>query len=128
MQRELERQKEKERALKKPEDFVPNSNYREKYEHLIGREAAKEAARKTQTNKQYGFGMFFSLFYLYVYVPYSKIFAIWHLDNQKAVVTGIFSYAPLQLNIQVTMMFLKLSRIFSIFLESFHSLLLSPPL
>ncbi|PNF29093.1 hypothetical protein B7P43_G12613 [Cryptotermes secundus] len=55
---ELERKEEEERALKTPKDFVPSSNYRAKYEHLIGREAAKEAARKTQTNKQYGFGMF----------------------------------------------------------------------
>lgn len=52
---ELERKQEEEWALKKTKDFVPNSNYREKYEHLIGREAAKEAARKTQTNKLYGF-------------------------------------------------------------------------
>ncbi|KAL1116537.1 hypothetical protein AAG570_005009 [Ranatra chinensis] len=37
------------------EDFVPNTNYREKYQHLIGLEAAKDAARVTQTNKQYGF-------------------------------------------------------------------------
>lgn len=52
---ELERKKEEEWELNKTKDFVPNSNYREKYEHLIGREAAKEAARKTQTNKLYGF-------------------------------------------------------------------------
>ncbi|XP_069699408.1 sperm-associated antigen 7 [Periplaneta americana] len=53
-QRELEKKQEEE-AQKKSKNFVPTSNYREKYEHLIGREAAKEAARKTQTNKQYGF-------------------------------------------------------------------------
>ena len=58
MQRELERKVEEEEAAKKPKNFVPNSNYKEKYEHLIGREAAKEAARKTQTNKQYGFGKY----------------------------------------------------------------------
>jgi len=57
LQQELERKQEEEWAQKKTKDFVPNSNYREKYEHLIGREAAKEAARKTQTNKLYGFGM-----------------------------------------------------------------------
>lgn len=57
LQQELERKEEEEWALRKPKDFIPSSNYREKYEHLIGREAAKEAARKTQTNKQYGFGM-----------------------------------------------------------------------
>ena len=57
-QKELERKKEEEEAAKKPKKFVPNSNYKEKYEHLIGRESAKEAARKTQTNKQYGFGKY----------------------------------------------------------------------
>nr|CAD7398303.1 unnamed protein product [Timema cristinae] len=53
--RELERKEEEEESQRKPKRFVPNSNYREKYEHLIGRESAKEAARVTQTNKQYGF-------------------------------------------------------------------------
>uniref|UniRef100_A0A224XS18 R3H domain-containing protein n=1 Tax=Panstrongylus lignarius TaxID=156445 RepID=A0A224XS18_9HEMI len=57
----LKREQEKAAALsasidsKTEEEFVPNSNYREKYQHLIGLEAAKEAARVTQTNKQYGF-------------------------------------------------------------------------
>lgn len=32
----------------------PRTNYKEKYEHLIGKEAALDAARKTETNKQYG--------------------------------------------------------------------------
>jgi len=32
----------------------PKKNYHEKYEHLIGKEAALDAARKTETNKQYG--------------------------------------------------------------------------
>jgi hypothetical protein len=63
LQQELERKEEEEWALRKPKDFIPSSNYREKYEHLIGREAAKEAARKTQTNKQYGFGMFLKNIY-----------------------------------------------------------------
>ncbi|KAK2709057.1 sperm-associated antigen 7 homolog [Artemia franciscana] len=31
------------------------SKYLEKYEHLIGRESAKEAARKTEVKQQYGF-------------------------------------------------------------------------
>jgi hypothetical protein len=35
---------------------------------------------------------------------YIKSFAIWHLDIWKALVTSIFSYAPLQFNIQVTVM------------------------
>lgn len=32
----------------------PKTNYHQKYEHLIGKEAALDAARKTETNKQYG--------------------------------------------------------------------------
>lgn len=34
----------------------PSSNYKDKYVHLIGQEAALEAARKTESNKSYGFG------------------------------------------------------------------------
>ncbi|XP_063223916.1 sperm-associated antigen 7 isoform X2 [Bacillus rossius redtenbacheri] len=62
LQQELERKELEDETKKKPEQFVPASNYREKYEHLIGREAAKEAARKTHTNKQYGFGAFLHQF------------------------------------------------------------------
>lgn len=36
-------------------DPVPSS-YHKKYEHLLGREAAKDAARATDANKSYGFG------------------------------------------------------------------------
>lgn len=58
-QREKERldaiEDEVRRKKKKVEKFVPNSNYTKKYEHLIGTEVAKEAAKVTQTNKQYGF-------------------------------------------------------------------------
>ncbi|XP_075210598.1 sperm-associated antigen 7 [Lycorma delicatula] len=53
--RELEKQAEAEEARRKPEKIVPKTNYKEKYQHLIGLEAAKDAARITQTNKQYGF-------------------------------------------------------------------------
>lgn len=44
------------------EKFVPNSNYKDKYAHLIGQDAALEAARKTETNKAYGFGKSFRIF------------------------------------------------------------------
>uniref|UniRef100_A0A6B2E9X4 R3H domain-containing protein n=1 Tax=Phlebotomus kandelakii TaxID=1109342 RepID=A0A6B2E9X4_9DIPT len=37
------------------EDPTPKSNYKEKYVHLIGEKAALEAAKKTETNKSYGF-------------------------------------------------------------------------
>lgn len=36
-------------------NFKPAHNYKEKYELIIGTEVAKDAARKTETNKQYGF-------------------------------------------------------------------------
>jgi len=39
-------------------DPVPSS-YHKKYEHLLGREAAKDAARATDANKSYGFGTTF---------------------------------------------------------------------
>ncbi|XP_054273319.1 sperm-associated antigen 7 [Macrosteles quadrilineatus] len=55
MKRELENKLKAEEASRKPEKFVPNSNYKEKYQHLIGLDAALEAAKKTETNKQYGF-------------------------------------------------------------------------
>ncbi|XP_046397879.1 sperm-associated antigen 7 [Ischnura elegans] len=49
-------QKEEEEAESKTtKDFVPSSDYKDKYERLIGKESAKDAARITQTNKQYGF-------------------------------------------------------------------------
>ena len=32
------------------------SSYHKKYEHLLGKEAAKDAARATDANKSYGFG------------------------------------------------------------------------
>lgn len=36
-------------------DIKPTFNYKDKYAHLIGQEAALEAARKTETNVSYGF-------------------------------------------------------------------------
>lgn len=33
----------------------PKYNYKEKFQHLVGLEAAEQAARKTETNKSYGF-------------------------------------------------------------------------
>lgn len=49
--------KEKEDLQKtKPTEVTPNSNYKDKYAHLIGQDAALKAAKKTETNKSYGFG------------------------------------------------------------------------
>ena len=33
---------------------MPKTNYHSKYEHLIGLDAALDAAKKTETNAQYG--------------------------------------------------------------------------
>lgn len=43
------------KKTKKPSKIIPKTNYQMKYQHLIGTEVAKEAARVTQTNKNYGF-------------------------------------------------------------------------
>lgn len=37
-------------------DVEPKTNYKAKYVHLIGEDAALEAAKKTESNKSYGFG------------------------------------------------------------------------
>ena len=37
-------------------DNAPASNYRDKYNHLIGTSAAKDAAKKTEANKSFGMG------------------------------------------------------------------------
>lgn len=55
LQKVEEQQKEEDRKIKS-EAIVPNSNYKDKYAHLIGQDAALEAAKKTETNRSYGFG------------------------------------------------------------------------
>lgn len=55
LQRAEEKQLE-EMKQAKSSDVVPNSNYKDKYAHLIGQDAAIEAAKKTESNKNYGFG------------------------------------------------------------------------
>lgn len=54
----LQRKQEKldECSKTKPAKFVPATNYKDKYAHLIGQDAALKAAKKTETNKSYGFG------------------------------------------------------------------------
>lgn len=48
-----------EERQKKPLDekkvAAPTTNYKDKYVHLIGQDAALEAAKKTETNKSYGY-------------------------------------------------------------------------
>ncbi|XP_011172028.1 sperm-associated antigen 7 homolog [Solenopsis invicta] len=58
MKEERERKAKEEaeyaQSRKRKENFVPNSFYKDKYQHLIGKEAALEAARKTEANSSYG--------------------------------------------------------------------------
>ncbi|CAB3360659.1 Hypothetical predicted protein [Cloeon dipterum] len=54
-ERETEEKQQRELDLKKGPETEPTKNYKEKYEHLIGKESALDAAKKTVTNKQYGF-------------------------------------------------------------------------
>lgn len=65
------------KTRKERNNFVPNSFYKDKYQHLIGKEAALEAARKTEANSSYGCGkkiyqkilrLFFNFIYLVEYL------------------------------------------------------------
>ena len=53
----MEQREAQKAAAQRPSGIVPASNYKDKYEHLIGKEAAKDAAKITLANKAYGFGM-----------------------------------------------------------------------
>ncbi|KAG1669157.1 Sperm-associated antigen 7 [Nymphon striatum] len=54
-QLELEKSLEEQEELKrKLENRVPNSDYKDKYEKWIGKESAKDAAKITTPNKQFG--------------------------------------------------------------------------
>nr|XP_014346164.1 PREDICTED: sperm-associated antigen 7 [Latimeria chalumnae] len=52
--KELAQKEMEEEALKGPRKVCPNSNYRDKYSHLIGTVAAKDAAHTLEANKAYG--------------------------------------------------------------------------
>lgn len=54
----LEAKQVEELKYTKPSEVVPNSNYKDKYVHLIGQDSAIEAAKRTESNKNYGFGRF----------------------------------------------------------------------
>ncbi|KAJ8935073.1 hypothetical protein NQ314_013018 [Rhamnusium bicolor] len=58
--RQHAKREEMQDTKRKDKKFVPNSNYKDKYAHLIGQDAALEAAKKTETNKSYGFGKNYS--------------------------------------------------------------------
>ncbi|KAM3910198.1 sperm-associated antigen 7 [Leptodactylus fuscus] len=52
--KELAQREAEEAALKAPSSVNPNSDYKDKYSHLIGKIAAKDAAHTLQANKAYG--------------------------------------------------------------------------
>ncbi|XP_058826633.1 sperm-associated antigen 7-like [Topomyia yanbarensis] len=54
-QRLLANEEQKELSHKKEMTVVPTSNYQDKYVHLIGQESALGAAKKTESNKTYGY-------------------------------------------------------------------------
>ena len=53
---EIDKLQEEAESNKKKEKFIPATNYKDKYKHLIGEEAAVDAARQTTANRSYGFG------------------------------------------------------------------------
>ncbi|XP_011502436.1 PREDICTED: sperm-associated antigen 7 homolog [Ceratosolen solmsi marchali] len=54
-QKYLDQVKEERNINTQKRNFIPNSNYKDKYKHLIGEDAALEAARKTEANTSYGY-------------------------------------------------------------------------
>ncbi|KAJ6654910.1 hypothetical protein lerEdw1_006381 [Lerista edwardsae] len=52
--RELAQKQAEEEALKGPTVVSPNTDYKDKYSHLIGKVAAKDAAHTMEANKAYG--------------------------------------------------------------------------
>lgn len=52
----LQKEQEEREQQSRPQKIVPKSDFKEKYEHLIGREAGVSAAQITTTNKQFGLG------------------------------------------------------------------------
>lgn len=53
---ELAQRQEEEAAQQGPVVVSPTSDYKDKYSHLIGKGAAKDAAHMLQANKTYGCG------------------------------------------------------------------------
>lgn len=60
---EKEKEEEAQVSKKRKQEMVPNRNFAEKYEKLLGRESGLAAARVATPNKHFGFGMFFIYFF-----------------------------------------------------------------
>lgn len=54
-QKEIDSETESKYLKRKLSEVGPSHNYKEKYKHLIGEDAAKDAAKQTMANKSYGF-------------------------------------------------------------------------
>lgn len=54
-QKEMEKLEREESMKRQKDTMIPVSNYKDKYEKIIGKAAAKDAAKLTIANKQYGF-------------------------------------------------------------------------
>ncbi|KAJ8320074.1 hypothetical protein KUTeg_001661 [Tegillarca granosa] len=54
-QKELALLQDEADARSKPTTIIPATNYKDKYKHLIGEDAAKDAAKQTMANRSYGF-------------------------------------------------------------------------
>lgn len=54
-QQKLLDQERQKKPLDEKKVAAPTTNYKDKYVHLIGQDAALEAAKKTETNKSYGY-------------------------------------------------------------------------
>lgn len=52
--KELAQREAEKAAMKAPSSVNPNSDYKDKYSHLIGKVAAKDAAHTLEANKAYG--------------------------------------------------------------------------
>lgn len=54
VKRKKQEEEEEKQRKKNDRNFVPKTNYRSKYEHLIGTDSALEAARDVEAKKSYG--------------------------------------------------------------------------
>ena len=56
LEKKLQEQEEASYRQRKKGEEKPNSNYNDKYKHLIGEESGKSAAQRLETNEQFGCG------------------------------------------------------------------------
>ena len=54
LKRQKQEEEEERQRAKREKNFVPRTNYKQKYEHLIGSEAALDAASVAEAKKSFG--------------------------------------------------------------------------